>query len=135
MSISFELQVQQAVENPDLFRSAVKEGLDIVWFDRVAELFGAAAGEFAEVVGIDPRTLTRRRNDGKLTTRESSSLYHLAVLYVHALDVLGSPEAVRSWLHAPEPDFADMKPFELLDTAPGIQEVDQLLGRIEHGVF
>jgi len=28
-----------------------------------------------------------------------------------------------------------MKPFELLDTAPGIQEVDQLLGRIEHGVF
>jgi uncharacterized protein (DUF2384 family) len=38
-------------------------------------------------------------------------------------------------LHASEPDFADMKPFELLDTAPGIQEVDQLLGRIEHGVF
>ena len=135
MSISFELQVQQAVENPELFRPAVKEGLDIVWFDRLAELFGAAAGEFAEVVGIDPRTLTRRRNEGKLTTRESSSLYHLLVLYVHALDVLGGPEAVRNWLHAPEADFADMKPFELLDTAPGIQEVDQLLGRIEHGVF
>ena len=135
MSTSFELQVQQAVENPELFRPAVKEGLDIVWFDRLAELFGATAGEFAEIVGMDPRTLTRRRNEGKLTTRESSSLYHLLVLYVHAMDVLGSPEAVNSWLHASEPDFADMNPFELLDTAPGIHEVDQLLGRIEHGVF
>src|ERR1700745_3146565 len=132
MGTSFELQVQQAVENPDLFRSAVKEGLDIVWFDHLAELFGATAGEFAEVVGIDPRTLTRRRNDGKLTTRESSSLYHLAVLYVHALDVLGSPEAVRGWLHAPEPGFAEMKPFDLLDTAPGIQGAAQATGRSGH---
>jgi putative toxin-antitoxin system antitoxin component (TIGR02293 family) len=135
MSTSFALQVQEAVENPEGIREAVKEGLDIAWLDRLAELFGVAAGQFAEVVGIDPRTLSRRRKEGKLSTRESNSLYHLAVVYAHALDVLGDAKTVKSWFHTPEPDFADLKPFELLDTAPGIQEVDQLLGRIEHGVF
>jgi putative toxin-antitoxin system antitoxin component (TIGR02293 family) len=62
-------------------------------------------------------------------------LYNLAVLYEHALDVLGDPEIVRQWLNTPAPAFADMKPLELLDTTPGIKEVDNLLGRIEHGVF
>jgi putative toxin-antitoxin system antitoxin component (TIGR02293 family) len=135
MSTSFELQVQEAVENPEGIRDAVKEGLNIGWFDRLAELFGVTASQFADVMGMEARTLSRRRKEGKLSTRESSSLYHLAVVYAHALDVLGSSETVKSWFHAPEPDFAGMKPFELLDTAPGIQEVDQLLGRIEHGVF
>ena len=105
------------------------------WFDDLAKRFGASGTAFATIVGIDPRTLTRRRREGRLTAKESSALYHLAVLYEHALDVLGDPETVRNWFNSPEPDFSEMSPLALLDTAPGLKEVDQLLGRIEHGVF
>src|ERR1700730_442431 len=135
MKSSFDRIVQKAVENPIAMRKVVQQGLDIRWFDDLAKLFGTSATAFATVVGIDPRTLTRRRREGKLTSRESSALYHLAVLYEHALDVLGDAETVRNWFNTPEPDFSDMSPLALLDTAPGMKEVDHLLGRIEHGVF
>ena len=135
MSTTFEGKVQKIVHDPSSIRKAVKAGLDITWFDRLAELFGASGTAFANIVGIDTRTLTRRRREGKLTLRESNALYNLAVLYEHALDVLGDPEIVREWFSTPAPAFADMKPLELLDTTPGIKEVDNLLGRIEHGVF
>lgn len=135
MNIAFDQQVQKAIDHPDTMRDAIKEGLDINWFSQLARLFGIPATRFAIIVGMDPRTLSRRRREGKLTPRESNALYHLAVLYLHALDVLGDPETVRIWFNSPEPDFADMCPIELLDTAPGIKEVDHLLGRIEHGVF
>jgi putative toxin-antitoxin system antitoxin component (TIGR02293 family) len=132
---SLEVAVEQAVQDPASIRQAIKDGLPIGWFDHLAGLFGANALTFADIVGIDSRTLTRRRHEGRLNPRESNALYHLAALYAHARDVLGDAETVREWFRTPEPDFADVRPIELIDTAPGIKEVDQLLGRIEHGVF
>jgi putative toxin-antitoxin system antitoxin component (TIGR02293 family) len=135
MKSSFDRKIQEAVDDPTAMRAIVKEGLEIEWFDDLAKLFGTSGASFGTIVGIDPRTLTRRRREGRLTPRESNALYHLAVLYEHALDVLGDPETVRNWLNTPEPDFSEMSPLALLDTAPGMKEVDHLLGRIEHGVF
>jgi putative toxin-antitoxin system antitoxin component (TIGR02293 family) len=135
MKTSFDRMIQKAVDDPTAMRAIVREGLEIGWFDHLAKLFGASGTVFATIVGIDPRTLTRRRREGKLTPRESNALYHLAVLYEHALDVLGDAETVRNWFNTPEPDFSEMSPLALLDTAPGMKEVDHLLGRIEHGVF
>jgi putative toxin-antitoxin system antitoxin component (TIGR02293 family) len=135
MKSSFDRRIQKAVDDPAAMRAIVREGLEIGWFDDLAKRFGASGTAFAAIVGIDPRTLTRRRREGKLTPKESNALYHLAVLYEHALDVLGDPETVRNWFNSPEPDFSEMSPLALLDTAPGLKEVDHLLGRIEHGVF
>ena len=135
MKSSFDQKIQKAVDDPAAMRVLVKEGLEIAWFDDLARRFGASGAVFSTIVGIDPRTLTRRRREGKLTPRESNALYHLAVLYEHALDVLGDPDTVRNWFNTPEPDFCEMNPLALLDTAPGMKEVDHLLGRIEHGVF
>jgi putative toxin-antitoxin system antitoxin component (TIGR02293 family) len=135
MKLSFDRRIQKAVDDPAAMRVLVKEGLEIEWFDDLARRFGASGAVFSTIVGIDPRTLTRRRREGKLTPRESNALYHLAVLYEHALDVLGDPDTVRNWFNTPEPDFSEMIPLALLDSAPGMKEVDHLLGRIEHGVF
>src|SRR5215471_6195710 len=126
MDTTFDQELQRVVNDPSTIRQAVKEGLDITWFDHIAQLFGASGTAFANIVGIDSRTLTRRRKEGKLTPRESNALYNLAVLYEHALDVLGDPETVRAWFSTPAPAFAEIRPLELLDTSPGIKEVDNL---------
>jgi putative toxin-antitoxin system antitoxin component (TIGR02293 family) len=135
MSIAFDQRVQKAVDFPATIREAVKEGLDFAWFDHLAALYDASGTAFARIVGIDTRTLSRRRREGKLTARESSSLYNLAVLYEHALEVLGDSEIVRLWFNTAAPAFAGLTPLELIDSAPGIKEVDNLLVRIEQGVF
>jgi putative toxin-antitoxin system antitoxin component (TIGR02293 family) len=135
MSTRFEETVQRAVESPETVRQQIRSGLPIKWLEQLAPFFGVSVTAFADIVGIDSRTLSRRRKEGRLTHRESNALYHLAVLYQHALAVLGDTESVRHWFNTEEDDFSGMKPIELLDTASGVKEVDQLLGRIEHGVF
>ncbi len=49
--------------------------------------------------------------------------------------MLEGEEAAREWLKSPLPALAGKTPLEFADTEPGAQEVEDLLGRIEHGVF
>ena len=135
VDVTFDQEFQRAVDDPRAMRELVKQGLTLDWFSRLAALFGIPASAFAALVGMDARTLSRRRREGKLTAKESNALYNLLVLYGHALDVLGDPEMVRNWFSTPAPALGDVPPRELLDTTPGIKEIDRLLGRIEHGVF
>jgi ribosomal protein S16 len=47
---------------------------------------------------------------------------------------IDTERAVR-WLHRPNRALGGPAPLTLLDTDLGAQQVEQLLGRIEHGVY
>jgi putative toxin-antitoxin system antitoxin component (TIGR02293 family) len=49
--------------------------------------------------------------------------------------VMGSIAAAREWLDAPKYVLNNEKPIDLAQSDEGFEEVCQLLGRIEHGVF
>jgi len=44
-------------------------------------------------------------------------------------------EAARSWMNMPIKALSYETPLNYIDTETGIREVEQVLGRIEHGVF
>jgi putative toxin-antitoxin system antitoxin component (TIGR02293 family) len=44
-------------------------------------------------------------------------------------------ERAREWFKAPNRALGNTTPFEYADTEPGAREVEDVLGRIEHGVF
>lgn len=48
---------------------------------------------------------------------------------------MGSIAAAREWLDAPKYVLNNEKPIDLAQSDEGFEEVCQLLGRIEHGVF
>lgn len=56
-------------------------------------------------------------------------------LLERAEQVMGSLADAREWLEAPEYIFEDKAPIQVAQTDEGYEEVCQLLGRIEHGVF
>ena len=51
-----------------------------------------------------------------------------------AIEVLGDKESAKSWLNAPQIALGWKVPENLLNTIPGIHEVEDVLGRIEHGI-
>lgn len=53
----------------------------------------------------------------------------------HAEEVFGDPAKAFLWLRRPNAVLRNATPIDLLDTPEGIQQVDTLLGRIEHGVY
>jgi putative toxin-antitoxin system antitoxin component (TIGR02293 family) len=66
---------------------------------------------------------------------ESDRAFRLARILAHAVEVFESIERARDWLKSENRALDGQPPFELLDTDAGAQEVDDVLGRIEHGIF
>jgi putative toxin-antitoxin system antitoxin component (TIGR02293 family) len=89
----------------------------------------------AQIVDISPRTLTRRRHEGRLQPAESDRLWRIGHLFERASKLLGGPAKAREWFKRPKKALGGKTPIEYTDTEPGINEVENLLGRIEHGVF
>jgi len=113
----------------------LKEGLPVSAFDRLQHAMGVSAKTLAATTNIAVRTLTRRKKEGRLRTDESERLYRIAALFDRAVEVLGDKSKARQWLAAPKRAFAGRTPLEQADTEPGVGDVADLLGRIEHGVF
>jgi putative toxin-antitoxin system antitoxin component (TIGR02293 family) len=59
----------------------------------------------------------------------------LADIAAHAVLVLGSVEKARQWLTAENRALGCVAPISLLDTDVGVRAVEDVLHRIEHGVF
>jgi putative toxin-antitoxin system antitoxin component (TIGR02293 family) len=91
--------------------------------------------ETAERLGLARRTLARRKTLRTLDANESERVVRLADALAHAIDVLGSREKARRWLGEPNRALGGASPMSLLDTGLGAQAVDELLVRIDHGVF
>ena len=60
----------------------------------------------------------------------------LARVYGRALYFFdGDAEAATEWLNAPQYAFGGVKPSEMVRTDVGAQEVDTLIGQLEHGIL
>lgn len=124
-----------ASSDPQRVIGELRRGLPFAAFDQLQEKLGITARTLAAVVGIADRTLTRRRKEGRLQTDESDRLFRIGSLYDRAVEVLGSEEAARTWLKTSRSALGDRSPLDSADTEPGAREVEDLLGRIQHGVF
>jgi putative toxin-antitoxin system antitoxin component (TIGR02293 family) len=52
-----------------------------------------------------------------------------------AEESLGSREKAARWLKRPNRALGNAIPLAHLDTDPGVRQVEDLLGRISHGVY
>ena len=62
------------------------------------------------------------------------NLYRLARVIAHANRVFEDPEESADWIQSPNAALDKQQPLTPLDTDIGVQQVDQVLGRIEHGI-
>lgn len=113
----------------------LKKGLPVSSFEKLHKEMKVSSSELARFAHISIRTLQRRRQQGRFQTDESERLLRVGVLFDQAVDVLGGVDAARAWLQAPKKALAGKSPLEYCDTEPGAREVEDLLGRIAHGVF
>ena len=113
----------------------VRKGLVLGEFTALRELLGINEEALAEVLGMSRTTLHRRKKVGRLDSTESERVIRLTRIFTRAETVLGGPEAARAWLKAPVRALGGETPLSYCDTEVGAREVEDLLGRLEHGVF
>jgi putative toxin-antitoxin system antitoxin component (TIGR02293 family) len=114
----------------------VREGLPAESLLRLAERLDLRQAEISARIGIPQRTLTRRlARHGRLTAAESDRTVRLAQVFANAAETLGSEGKAAEWLKTPNRALGGERPLDLLDTHPGVREVEDVLGRIAYGVY
>ncbi len=114
----------------------IQEGLSFAALRRFQENIELSTGQLADLVQISRRTLSRRKEAGRLQPDESDRLVRLSRVFAEAIELFeGDADAARSWLARPQPALDGETPLKMLRTDVGTREVEGLIGRIEHGVF
>ncbi len=118
-----------------LLRS-VERGFPYQSFEHLTRNLTLPQERLAEILGIPRRTLTRRKSEGRFAPDESDRLLRLSRLFGRALELFeGDRESATGWLSTKQPALGGATPFDLAKTELGAREVENLIGRLEHGVF
>lgn len=103
--------------------------------DVLARRLAVPAERVLHVSAIPPRTFHRRQQlDQTLSPSESDRVLRIARIASEAERVFGSPDKSSRWLSTAHPVLG-ATPLDLLATDAGTQDVEEELGRIEHGIF
>jgi putative toxin-antitoxin system antitoxin component (TIGR02293 family) len=97
---------------------------------------GVEPAELMAVLGIPERTLARRRTAGRLAPEESERLLRIGTVYEKAVELFnGDIPAAVQWLTTSKKALGGETPLRYSRTGPGAREVENLIGRMEYGVF
>ncbi|CAD5255557.1 Antitoxin [Alteromonas sp. 38] len=117
-------------------QEAIARGLPYSIYLRVASYAEITNAEFVGVLGISVSTLSRRANTGRLSVGESEKVVRL-IQMINAGIILfdGNKDKALSWLKSPSRGLNGIQPITMISTYAGSNEVLELIGRLENGVF
>jgi putative toxin-antitoxin system antitoxin component (TIGR02293 family) len=114
---------------------ALRAGLTVQELRVMQVVLDVPREKLAPMLGISKATLHRRMAGGRLGPAESDRVVRYARLMGRAVEVMESEENARRWLGSPQFGLGGGVPLEHAETEVGAREVEDLLGRIEHGVY
>lgn len=113
----------------------VAAGLPFQTLERFQGKIGLPMTELAALLHIRMRTLSRRKDEGRLRPDESDRLLRASRLFGKILDLFeGDVEKARRWLATPQEALGGATPLTYARTDLGSREVENLVGRLEYGI-
>lgn len=123
-------------KSADDWMRMIETGLPAAAAEALKEVVGLDDPNMATTLGISIRTLARvRASQSRFDSVVSDRLYRLARLVAIARVVLEHDDRAVQWLTQPQPGLGDRRPIDVAKSEPGAREVENLLLRIEHGVY
>lgn len=107
-----------------------------IQLDQVADQLGVTLKELAPLLQLSESTLHRLRRQTSINKHTAERVDLLRAIVQHGLRVYGGDQqAFQDWLRYPLGELDGRTPLETLTTIAGFTQVDDVLGRIEHGIF
>ena len=126
----------------------VKHGLPAQSISEVASALHISEERAVTVLGFPASTIARKKKNDETLTQDQGEkvleMVRLIGLTQSIVSEFGDPELARDfdaakwlgeWLDVPQPSLGMKKPADFLDSATGIQLVEDLLKRIAVGAF
>ena len=136
-----EKELGQKVKSRIDFDALIKRGIPLGVISHIKREFNLPDEVIARIIGVSPRTVSRRRRTVKIPAKErlspveSDRVYRFARIVAIAEDVFEDKKEALEWLNNPQYGLGGRVPFDLLQTDAGAREVEELLLRIDYGVI
>jgi putative toxin-antitoxin system antitoxin component (TIGR02293 family) len=127
--------LRSKVDSLDTLRLRLERGLPYESLTALTSTYNLDPRRLAAVLGIPPRTLARRKNQRRLRPDESDRLFRVARIVALAGVTLGGKDKAARWLKRPNRALGNEAPLHRLKTELGARQVEDVLGRISHGVY
>lgn len=112
----------------------IREGLPVETFDSLKRILDLSDQHLASLLHFSPRTVGRRRQEGRFATDESDRIARLARLVDVALEAFNEKEdEVRTWFKSPHTLLDGETPLHYSDTELGARAVEDILNAMRHG--
>jgi putative toxin-antitoxin system antitoxin component (TIGR02293 family) len=112
------------------------EGITRKAIESLARHIGVSQKTFAEgILNISVKTIERKKPTDKLDKKISSHIIEVARVVQHAREVFEDDDKVIRWFGKPNRALNEKQPTDMLDTLTSLQMVNDVLGRIEEGVY
>ncbi len=113
----------------------IKEGLTIEAMSALTTNLNITEKHLAKVVGLSISTLAIRKKTGRLKPTESERVMRVDRIFRRAMEVFKDQAIAKRWIKSPAKALGGIAPIDFTETDIGAREVENLLGRIEYGVY
>ncbi|MCR4952554.1 MAG: DUF2384 domain-containing protein [Treponema sp.] len=98
-------------------------------------VFNFTDKEFAVIAGTSVRTLSRLKPDQNIPQQAAEVTISLMRAYSKATEIFGSEEKAVKWLKTQNNVLGGITPVQAMSSRFGAEEVMDILGRMEYGVY
>jgi len=135
-SVSGRIAQNQEIASGQITHEVVRHGIPYSALESFLAVSHLPQQDVLAVADISPRTLQRRKVEGRLTPVESDRLWRITHLYRLAVELFeGSFSDATKWLTSSCRGLGGRTPLAFAQTEAGAREVENLIGRLEHGVI
>lgn len=127
-----------ANRQPDYIKIAdhIRNGFPSKYLLIVKSVLGLSNQVVSALLGISLRTTNRYLSEKeKLDSNASDKLFRVIYITYKTVEVFENIDEAVHWLKTPQYGLGERIPLDLIQTEAGAREVENLLGRIDYGVY
>ena len=113
----------------------IRNGVSKNDLEEIKEHSGLDYDTLSTILAVSRATLINKKGLEKFDTATSERILLLADTLSYGESVFEDKDRFNSWMKNSNKALGNRTPIQLMDTIYGIQEVKNLIGRIEYGVF
>ena len=115
--------------------SLIRSGISKTEFEGFKQKAGLDYDQLSAALSVARATLINKKGTEKFNSSLSEKILSLADIYAYGYEVFEDTERFNKWIFRPNQALGGLPPFDFLDNQYGREEIKDLIGRIDYGVY
>ena len=112
-----------------------EKGVNKIYLERLKNMTNLDYHRLAGALAVTRATLINKKKEEKFNAALSERIVGLTDIYDYGFKVFEDKEKFNRWMVVPNKALGGKAPFDIIHSQFGREEIKNILGRIEYGVY